>query len=586
MKKQKTGLWAIVKPIRFEIRASMLLASIGATGLIANLVIISFTLSCIAKSEAIVVFGYEMEILNTILLIVFLTIVTFSSRLSAFAISHLGALKLEQIIRTDLSEHLAKVPLGYIISNGSGALKKVLLDDVKNLHAFVADSTPIISKSITSSVLSLLVLIYVDYRLALVCVFIMIIGVAIMSIIMRDSVSLRKNYEKSQSNINKAVIEFTQAMPVVRTFDSGSQSFKRYHSALFDYRKNLLDWISKTRNFAKLGKIILSPLPTILVVLFVGLLLLDRGSIELSSLIIALFLSTGMSDSLMPLMWTSEFIRKSNASALKIQEVLAVDKLKESTNPKIPKENSIVFENVNFSYDGQTTILHNINFEVKQGGTVALVGPSGAGKSTIAKLIPRFWDIDSGSIKIGDVDIRDIGFKELMGRVSFIFQDTFLFHDSLLNNIKLANPKASYDDVVRATKAAQIHDFIISLPDGYETKVGDRGASLSGGQKQRVTIARAILRDAPILILDEATSFADPQNEESILKALRNLMKGKTIIVIAHKLSTIKNADKIIVFRDGKISESGKHQELLSNKSTYSTLWNKYIEAQKWSYYE
>ena len=405
-----------------------------------------------------------------------------------------------------------------------------------------------------------------------------------MSMAMKDSVEYRVKYEQSQSDINKAVIEFAQAMPVVRTFDDGSESFKKYNDSLFSYRKNLNAWMSKTSTSGKIGTIILSPLTTLLAILLTGIYLLDNDSLELSSLILALFLSTGMADALMPVMWLNNFIKKSQASAFRIQEILNIQELPQVKNSKIPDDISISFENVSFSYNKtDKKALENINFIVPSKSTTAIVGPSGAGKSTVAKLIPRFWDVTEGSIKIGDTDIRDIANDKLMDIVSFVFQDTFLFADSILNNIKMANPNASNEDVIKAARAAQIHDFIESLPNGYDTKAGERGANLSGGQKQRITIARTILRDNPIIILDEATAFADPQNEEEIIKALANLMKDKTVIVIAHRLSTIKDVNQIIVIDEGKIKEIGKHQELLDNKQVYFNLWSNYEKAQEWN---
>jgi ATP-binding cassette, subfamily B, bacterial IrtA/YbtP len=430
----------------------------------------------------------------------------------------------------------------------------------------------------------MIILFIVDYRLALASVFVLVVGGVVMSFAMKDSVEFRKKYEHSQSDINKAVIEFAQAMPVVRTFDDGSSSFRKYNDSLFSYRKNLNTWISKTSTSGKLGTLILSPLPTLLTILLTSIYLLNNGNLELSSLILALFLSTGMADSLMPLMWLNNFIKKSQVAALRIQEIFDIDDLPQASNTKIPNDISISFENVSFSYNKtDKKALDNISFEVPAKSTTALVGPSGAGKSTVAKLIPRFWDVTSGSIKIGDTDIKDISNEKLMDIVSFVFQDTFLFADTIFNNIKMANPNASKEDVINAAKAAQIHDFIESLPNAYETKAGERGANLSGGQKQRITIARTILRDNPIIVLDEATAFADPENEEEIIKALANLMKNKTVIVIAHRLSTIKDVDQIIVVDEGKIKEKGKHQELLDNKQVYFKLWSNYEKAQEWN---
>jgi ATP-binding cassette subfamily B protein len=291
-----------------------------------------------------------------------------------------------------------------------------------------------------------------------------------------------------------------------------------------------------------------------------------------------------MADALMPLMWMSNFVKKSSAAAIRIQEIMDIPVLHNSKAHKKIKATDIVFENVDFKYNEKDNYaLKNINFEVKANTVTALVGPSGAGKSTVAKLIPRFWDVTKGSIKIGGVNIKDVDSQVLMDTVSFVFQDTFLFNDTLANNIKMANPTATDEDMIEACKAAQIHDFILSLPNGYETIAGDRGTNLSGGQKQRITIARAILRNAPIVVLDEATAFADPENEEEIIKALANLMKNKTVIVIAHRLSTIKDVDQIIVFDQGEVKEKGKHQELLAIQGgIYAKLWSNYEKAQNW----
>ncbi len=586
MRKQskKKGLWTILKPVSFEICLAMFLSAFAAITLIASLTLLSFTLSNVLSATPLELFGIKMDLVNTIILLAIMIVIAFTTRLSGFVVSHLGALRLEQILRTQLSAHLAEVPLGYIITTGSGALKKVMQSDVRGLHVFVADSIPMIAKSAVAPAITLIILLWVDYRLVLASIVVLVIGFLIIARTMKDSVHFRERYEQSQGEINKAVIEFAQAMPVVRTFDDGSHSFKRYNNSLFSYKKNLSAWMAQTSFFSKLGIIILSPLPTLLAVLITGICLLNNGSLELSSLILALFLSTGMADAMMPVMWITNFIKKSQASAIRIQEVLDVKALPQAKGNALPKDNSVLFKEVSFRYDGSSkNALNNISFQVPQGSVAALVGPSGSGKSTIAKLIPRFWDVSGGSIEIGRVNIKAMHSDVLMDTVSFVFQDTFLFHDSILNNIKMANPEASREEIIDAARAAQIHDFIESLPNGYDTKAGDRGANLSGGQKQRITIARAILRDNPIIVLDEATAFADPENEEEIIKALANLMEHKTVLVIAHRLSTIKDVDQIIVIDKGNIVEKGKHDELLKNKQVYFTLWQNYEKAEKWN---
>ncbi|MEJ2498350.1 MAG: ABC transporter ATP-binding protein [Sulfurovaceae bacterium] len=496
-KNQKQGLWSIMAPVNSYIRWAMVVSALGGVLSVVGFVFLAYVIGLI-MGGSINLFGFELGFQGALILLALITILSFLTKFYSFVISHLGAFKLEQILRTDITTHLAQIPLGHIITLGTGAIKKVLLDDVKNLHAFVADTTPMIAKAIVAPIASMVALFVIDYRLGLVAIAILLVGAVLMKFVMKDSVAHRQNYEQSQSEINKAVIEFVQAMPVVRT----------------------------------------------------------NGTLEFSPFVAALLVSTGMADSLMPLMWMSNFVKKSSAAAIRIEEIMDIPVLHISNTYKKIENTNIVFENVNFKYNEKDNYaLKNINFEVKANTVTALVGPSGAGKSTVAKLIPRFWDVTSGSIKIGGIDIKEIDSQTLMDTVSFVFQDTFLFNDTLSNNIKMANPTATNEDMVQACKAAQIHEFILSLPNGYETTAGDRGTNLSGGQKQRITIARAILRNTPIVVLDEATAFADPENEEEIIKALANLMKNKTVIVIAHRLSTIKDVDQIVVFDNAEVKD-------------------------------
>ena len=565
-------------PVMPAIWTGMVLAGLGAVAGISVLVLVAYAVH-------IIVSGADASVaLNNIMpVLLFVAVVYFLLKTFSFQVSHLAAFRLEQILRTELSEHLARVPLGFIINTGSGALKKVMLDDVKNLHAFVADTTPFIGRTAVAPILSLILMFVLDWRLAVAGVSVLFIGGVIMSVVMRDSEILRKDYEQSQEQINSAVIEFVQAMPVVRTFDDGTSSFGRYNKALDYFRVSLSRWVEKTGVSGRLGIIILSAVPTLISVSAAGAFFIHKGTLDFSVFLASLFISTGMADAMMPLMWLTNFIKKSGASAIRIQEILDTKTLAEPDNPKFPKSFDVEFENVSFRYeDRDEYALKDVSFIVPQGTVTALVGPSGAGKSTVAKLIPRFWDVECGMIRIGGADIRDISTEALMNTVSFVFQDTFLFHDSIASNILMANPHASSDDMIEAAKAAQIHDFIMSLPDGYETKAGDRGVRLSGGQKQRITIARAILRNSPVVVLDEATAFADPENEEEIIRAISNLTKNKTVIVIAHRLSTITDVNSIVVFDKGKVSETGRHDELLMKDGVYARLWGNYIKAQDW----
>ena len=579
----KKSLWSIIAPVNSYIRLAMVISALSGILSVIGLVFLAYVIGLI-MGGTINLFGFKLGFQEALILLASITILSFLTKFYSFVISHLGAFKLEQTLRTEITTHLAQIPLGHIITLGTGAIKKVLLDDVKNLHAFVADTTPMLAKAIVAPLASMIALFVIDYRLGLVAIAILLVGAVLMRSVMKDSVMHRENYEQSQGEINKAVIEFVQAMPVVRTFDDGTTSFKRYNDALAKYRTNLKAWFGATSTPAKIAMTVLSPMPTLLAVTITGLFFLIDGSLSFSPFIAALLVSTGMADALMPLMWMSNFVKKSSAAAIRIQEIMDIPVLNISKAHKKIEATDIVFENVDFKYNEKDNYaLKNINFEVKANTVTALVGPSGAGKSTVAKLIPRFWDVTNGSIKIGGVDIKDADSQSLMDTVSFVFQDTFLFNDTLSNNIRMANSTATDEDMIEACKAAQIHDFILSLPDAYETMAGDRGANLSGGQKQRITIARAILRNTPIIVLDEATAFADPENEEEIIKALANLMKNKTVIVIAHRLSTIKDVDQILVFDNAEVKEKGKHEELLAiQDGIYAKLWSNYEKAQNW----
>ncbi len=528
MNKNSKGLWAILAPVQSIIALAMAINAVSVVFRIGSLVLLASSLVALLEKQPLIVFGLSLTLTNTLLLLMCLVVLAFLGKNLSFILSHLGAFRLEQILRIELSAHLAKVPLGCIISRTSGGLKKVMQDDVKKLHSFVADSTPMLASAVVSPVVSVVLLFWADWRLALASIFVLIFGFTAMKCAFKDSEYYRKKYEQSQTDINKAVVEFVQAMPVVRTFEDGTSSFTRYNEALQSYRTNLDEWTKQTTVSSRVGMIILTPLPTLLVVFLAGIVLQNFAMLDLTSFILALFLSTGLADALMPLMWMNIFIKQSQAAAFKIFEILEITELPETKTPKSPANYEVQFEDVSFAYENTTkNALTDVSFTMPAGSVTALVGGSGGGKSTVAKLIPRFWDVTGGCITIGGVDVREIGFSELMELVSFVFQDTFLFDDTIYNNIALAGDNATREEVIAAAKAAQVHDFIETLPDGYDTRAGDRGTKLSGGQKQRITIARAILRNSPIVILDEATAFADPENEEEIVKALANLTKDR-----------------------------------------------------------
>lgn len=541
----KPGIWGVMAPVMGGIRGAMALASLGSMATIGAVVVLALVVHELLQSDP--------QPARWMVLALLLTVVALILRGASFTLSHLVAFRLETMLRTELAEHLGRVPLGFLLSSGSGALTKVIQDDVKDLHGFVADSTPLLGRSVTAPVVTLVVLLVIDWRLALVALGVLLAGVLVLRLAMRDHRELSERYDAERERINGAVIEFVQAMPVVRTFDDGSTSFRRYHQALSAFHGVLAHWVEASSTSGRLAMIVLSPLPTLIALLVAGSLLFASGSLNFAVWVGVLLIGTGMAEALIPLMWLSSFIRKANGSALRIQSLRSEPPLPEPLSAQQPVGSDIVFDSVSFAYGERSgDVLHEVSFCVPAGTVTALVGPSGSGKSTVARLLPRFWDVRAGAIRIGGVDVRHMSAQTLMSHVAFVFQDTFLFHD-------------------------------VQLPEGYETRAGDRGGRLSGGQRQRITIARAILQDRPIVVLDEATAFADPENEVALVSALAHLMRGRTVILIAHRLPTVQDADQILVLEGGCVVERGCHGELLALKGLYRRLWNTYEQAQGWS---
>lgn len=583
MRSDQTGcapsIWSIMRPVQGQIRFAMVLAGLAAASALGALCALAWAV-------------HELIVLPSqwpwpaLLLAVVLTVLAFVLRLTGFNQSHFAAFRLETRLRTDLSEHLARVPLGYVQQTGSGALTKVMMDDVKALHVFVADSTPLYARAYVSPVLTFVLLWLLDWRLAVVATVVLALGMAAVSLTMRGSGEMVQRYNSASENVSRAVVEYVQAMPVVRTFDTGTSTFQRYQQALNEFTEVVLVWYRMAGFASRMSVAILNPLPTLAVLVWLGGWLISHDALAASTWLAVLLVGTGMAESLLPLMSLKHLVAKTQMSVHRIHEVMAEPALAvpDAVHAKSPQDAGVCFERVDFRYtaDGPL-VLQNVSFEVPQGSVTALVGPSGAGKTTVARLIPRFWDVSAGHIKVGGVDVREMLPETLMRQVAFVFQDTFLFADTLANNIRLGLPEATMDEVVAAAKAAQAHDFIVALAQGYDTAAGERGVFLSGGQRQRITIARAILQNRPILVLDEATAFADPENEAALVAALSNLMRGKTVLMVAHRLSTIRDADQILVFDQGKLLEQGRHEALVAQGGVYARLWHNYETAQNWA---
>ena len=505
--------------------------------------------------------------------------------IAALMCSHKAAFRVQANMRTKMMEHIMKLPLGYVESQGSGKIRKIVMESSAATETFLAHNMPdkVVSKATPIGLLIMMAIF--DWRLGLMSLIPAIIAFVLMFTAMMGPKMAEdmKQYQNALETMSSEAVEYVRGVPVVKTFGQTIFSFKRFKEAIDEYEKWTLDYTKSMMKpmvcFTTFANGIFAAL-IIAAYLFAGNQITDQFILNLFFYIL---ITSILTTTLMKIAYAGESQMLVEDALNRMDSILKVQPLPESKQTQIPSDASIDIENISFTYqDASTKAIDNLSMHIKSGEHVALVGPSGGGKTTVASLISRFWDVNEGSIKIGHVDVKDIEQKELMNQVSYVFQDSHLLKMSILENIRMSRPKASDEEVMQALKNAQCQDIIDKFPDGVHTVIGSKGVYVSGGESQRLSIARAFLKNAPILILDEATAFADPGNEVLVQKAFEKLSKNKTVVMIAHRLSTIINADCIYVLENGRIVESGKHEELLKTKGVYEHMWHQYNQSVKW----
>lgn len=510
---------------------------------------------------------------------------------AALMSSHVAAFRILYRLRVRLSEHIGKLPLGYLNNTSTGAIKKTMDQNIEKIEGFIAHTIPDLVNVVATVTVMLVIFFSLDVWLTVVC-----LAVVVISLFLQFSNFMGKRarefmsiYYDAQEKMSASAVQYVRGMPVVKIFGQSVRSFRQFNAEIQAYKTFALKCCDTYQNGMIAFIVLLNSMVTF--ILPMGILLLQASPQSLSLAVVWLFfiiMGPGMASPVYKLTFLGGNTRDINEGVNRIDRILEKKPVPEPEHPQVPTAYDVEFRHVSFSYENteqgtRTEALRDVSFIAQQGKITALVGPSGSGKSTVANLIPRFWDVGQGEICIGGVDLRQIAIAKLMDMVSFVFQDTFLFYDTLYENIVVGSPDATKENVIAAAKAAQCHDFIERLPQGYETRIGDKGVFLSGGEAQRICVARAILKNAPILVLDEATAFADPENEHKMQMALQSLIKNKTVIVIAHRLSSIISAHQIVVMKGGRIVQCGKHEQLSVIEGVYKNMWDAYTSAYHWT---
>ncbi len=505
--------------------------------------------------------------------------------IAALMCSHKAAFRVQANMRISMMNHIMKLPLGYVDSEGTGKIRKIVIESSSATETFLAHNLPDKAVSYATPVGLLTMMMIFDWKLGLICLIPAVISFVLMGTLMMGPKMAEdmKMYQNALETMSSEAVEYVRGIPVVKTFGQTVFSFKRFKYAIDEYEKWTLGY---TKNMLLPMVAFTTAANAIFAVIIVSAFLFTSHGVTnefVLNLFFYMIITSVLTVTLMKVAYAGESQMIVEDALNRMYEILETEPLSESEKNQKPVDSSITLNNVAFSYENSdSNAIDGINLSIKAGEHIALVGPSGSGKTTLASLIARFWDVKSGTIKIGGADVINIPSNELMNYISYVFQDSKLLKMSIMDNIRMGNPNATDEQVMQALRDAQCMDIIQKFPDGVNTMIGSKGIYVSGGECQRLSIARAFLKNAPVLILDEATAFADPDNERLVQQAFEKLAKNKTVIMIAHRLSTITNADCIYVLSDGKISEKGKHDELISKNGIYSHMWNEYNKSVNW----
>ncbi len=506
---------------------------------------------------------------------------------AALVCSHLAAFGTLYDLKVNFAAHIARLPLGFHLTAGSGKVRKIMDENIEKVEGFIAHQLPDIVAAFVAPVVMTVILVSFDWRFGLAALagIIAAFFVEFKAYGNASAKTMMDKYQTTLEEMNNASVEYIRGITVVKAFKQTVYSFRRLHETIKSYTGFVIPYTLSWENYMSGFTTIVNNIYLFLIPagILIGTRTSDYKNFAVTFIFYLLFVPS-ISSIMLKIMYVSTNSMQIISGVERMDSILNKTPLAETTEPKTCTNCGIEFKNVSFSYDedSETQALTDVSFTAEQGKITAIVGPSGGGKSTIAHLIPRFFDITKGSIRIGGVDIRDMKLDYLMDKVSFVFQDVYLFKQSIMDNIRIGNQNATDEQVIAAAKAARCHEFIEKLPQKYNTVIGSKGIHLSGGEQQRIVIARAIVKDAPIIVLDEATAFADPENEYLIQKAFEKLMQNKTVIIIAHRLSTIRSAGKIVVMEKGRLIEQGKHEELINTKGRYYEMWNMYTRSLDW----